>query len=227
MFLNYLHRNRYLGKLFPTLKHCINAELGDCSSVLDIGCGPEPVFVRTTSHRCVLGVEPFERYRQAAVKSGVYDEVIGNRIEECEFSVQQFDAVLLIDVIEHMTEDEASLLLRKAKSWAKKKVIVSTPNGFRPQIAVDDNELQRHLSGWTEKDLKDFGFRVRGMAGPKFLRRDYEHHTMKPDLSASMKWKPRTIWFLVASVLQAVTFKFPDRAFSLFAVWDRSSALSG
>ena len=83
------------------------------------------------------------------MSSGSYDLVLGNRIEACHFKNQEFDVVLLLDVIEHMTADSALALLDNAKKWARRKVIVSTPNGFVTQIAVDGNELQRHLSGWN------------------------------------------------------------------------------
>lgn len=221
--INYLHRNTFLSRLFPTLRYCIDEEVKDCKSILDIGCGPRPVFVRRQIHQRVVGVEPFDAYRSMAMSSGSYDYVLGNRIEACHFKNLEFDAVLLLDVIEHMTTDSTLALLDNAKKWARCKVIISTPNGFVTQIAVDGNELQRHLSGWNTEQLKALGFQVHGMAGLKVLRRDNEHLTMDLNLTASIRFRPRSFWFIVAAVSQALTFRLPSSAFSLFAVWERNS----
>lgn len=55
----------------------------------------------------------------------------------------------MIDVLEHLSKEEGLKILEKAEKWAKKKIIVTTPNGYFPMEEVDENILERHLYRWT------------------------------------------------------------------------------
>ena len=76
-------------------------------------------------------------------------------------------------------------------------MIVSSPNGFIKQKAVDNNPLQEHLSDWDYKKMKEMGFGCYGLAGLKFLRQEVQNDTMGDDLMTSIRFKPR--FFLVCS----------------------------
>ena len=81
-----------------------------------------------------------------------------------------------MEVIEHMEETEGLDVIKKIEKWARKKVIISTPNGFFPQKIVDNNPMQVHLSGWDTSKMKSLGFlKIFGMAGLKHLRAEIDH----------------------------------------------------
>lgn len=62
---------------------------------------------------------------------------------------RNLDAVLMLDVLEHMTKVEGIELIKKATVWARKLVVISTPNDYVPQDEQNGNLLQQHKAGWT------------------------------------------------------------------------------
>jgi len=174
-------------------------------------------------------VEAFEPYALTAELSKTHDEIIRAMIQDLEFPENAFDAVTLIDVIEHMPKDVGLQVIELAKKWASKKIIISSPNGFIKQEALDGNDLQKHLSGWPLSEMNALGFKTRGMAGFKFLRREVQEETMGDDLLVTIRFKPRFFWFLVSTISQPFVYRRPRLAFSLFSVSEISenSHLSG
>ncbi len=47
-----------------------------------------------------------------------------------DFGENSFDAVIMLEVAEHLEEQKVFEVLRKLEKWAREKVIISTPNGF-------------------------------------------------------------------------------------------------
>ena len=47
-----------------------------------------------------------------------------------EFSDRSFDAVIALELLEHLNKEEGYELIHNMERWARSKVIVSTPNGF-------------------------------------------------------------------------------------------------
>ena len=149
---------------------------------------------------------------------GRYDFEIGDS-ENLVFQNNSFDAVIMLEVIDHMEESEGMEVLKKLEKWARKKVIIYTPNGFFPQKVVDNNPLQVHLSGWDIPKMKSLGFnKFKGLAGLKNLRAEIDHETMGDDLFISMKYKPKFLWFIIATLSQILTYRLPNLAFGLFCV---------
>lgn len=214
----YLYHSRMFSRLFHTLPAVLQAELGDCESVLDLGCGPNSPVGACRWIRRRVGVEAFTPYYEKALRSQTHTEMINARIEDVEFPDGSFDAVTLIEVIEHMEESEALEVMRRAQRWAKKKLIVTSPNGFVPQGAIDGNELQQHLSGWPLATMRSLGFRSVGLAGLKVLRRDVHAEAMTEDLLESIRFRPKVLWFAIATISQLVTYRFPLLAFGLLSV---------
>ena len=212
------YHNRILSRLFRTLPHVLQTELRDCHTILDLGCGPNSPIASCASIRRSVGVEPFRPYFEKAQQRKTHTELLNCRIEDLVLPDHSFDAVVLIEVIEHMEEAQALEVIRKAQRWASKKVILTTPNGFVPQGEVDGNRLQCHLSGWPLAKLQGLGFRCVGLAGLKILRRDAHAEVMTEDLLASIRWRPRRLWFAVAAVSQLLTYRLPSLAFGLFGV---------
>jgi SAM-dependent methyltransferase len=212
-----LHKSKVLGAIFHTLDYCLQRELSGCESVLDLGCGPSSPLQFCKNIKYSVGVEAFEPYLSESQKKKIHTEYISKKIEELDFPENSFDAVIMIEVLEHLPEKTGLEILKKAEKWAKKKVIVSSPNDFIAQKAVDGNELQKHLSGWDYKRMKKLGFKSYGLAGFKFLRQEVENDTMGNDLANSIRYSPKLFWFIIATLSQILTYYIPFWSFELFS----------
>lgn len=77
-----------------------------------------------------------------------------------------FDAISIIDGIEHFPKERGKALIKEMKRVARKQIILFTPDGFvknEPKSAWGihthaGDKAQKHLSGWTQKDLENEGF---------------------------------------------------------------------
>jgi hypothetical protein len=166
-----------------------------------------------------VGVEAFHPYVETARLNQTHDEIWETSILGLDIEENSFDAVTLIDVIEHMTREDAQKTITLAKFIARKKVVINSPNGFIAQEALDGNELQKHLSGWDLPDMKSLSFGVRGLAGLKVLRREVDNGSMGDDLLTTIRFRPRFFWFIVSTLSQPITYFVPRFAFSLFSVY--------
>jgi SAM-dependent methyltransferase len=212
-----LYHSKTAARVFHTLLYCLKTELADCESVLDLGCGPDSP-VQYCGVKYTVGVEAFGPYYERAVAGRTHTRLVNSTVQALDFDAKSFDAVVLVEVIEHLPEEESLKMLEAAERWARKKVIVTSPNGFVAQSAVDSNPLQEHLSGWPLSKMRQLGFRSRGLAGLKALRRDAHSDTMGDDLLVSIRFRPRLFWFAVATLSQIATYYIPAVAFGLFSV---------
>ena len=223
-FVSSIYHNKLFESIFPTHVSVLKKELKDCQSVLDLGCGPDSPLQYCKNIKHSIGVEAFQPYLDESQKKGIHNEYIKKNIGEIEFEENSFDAVILMEVIEHMEENVGLEVLKKIESWARYKVIISTPNGFFPQKIVDNNPMQVHLSGWDTKKMKSLGFsKILGLAGLKYLRAEIDHDSMDAELFISMKYKPKFFWFIIATLSQMFTYHFPNFAFGLFCVKTKGS----
>lgn len=155
-----------------------------------------------------VGVELFEPYLIESKRKGIHNQYIKADIREIDFEPKSFDTVIAIEVLEHLTKQEGYELIKNMEKWALKKIIISTPNGYLWQSDADNNPLQEHKSGWSFKELKKLEFRVIGINGYKKLR----------GYAASIKYKPKLLWYLISDLTQKITYYYPKWAFQLFAV---------
>ena len=155
-----------------------------------------------------VGVELFEPYLKESKKSGIHNQYIKADIRKVELKPKSFDAVVLLDVLDHLTKEEGHELIRKMEKWARKKIIIFTPNGLVWQDGYDNNSLQEHKSGWSVEELEKFGFKVFGINVWKKLR----------GYKTSIKYKPTRSWSIISDLTQKITYYFPKFAFQLFAV---------
>jgi SAM-dependent methyltransferase len=222
MFHNRLIKYLYhspLSLVFPTSVRRLKAELKDCATVLDLGCGPSSPLQYVENLDRSVGVEAYKAYVEQSKKNKIHDEYIEENINTLDFKAGEFDAIILIGVLEHIERDEGLKLIEKCKKWASKKIIVTTPNGFIEQKSLDGNPLQVHLSGWLVKELAALGFRIRGLCGLKWLRQEVDAEGMGDDLLVTMRFRPRLFWFVISTITVPLTYFFPRTAFDLFCVW--------
>ena len=209
-----LFRKIFLGLGFFTirlgfpLEYLVLRELSDMESVLDLGCGRHSMVPILPSWINTVGVEVFESYYRDAVASKRHKRYIREDIMTVDFPDKSFDAVVLLDVLEHLPKEKGNVLLRRAERWARKKIVIFTPNGFLPQDNFDENPFMDHCSGWEVDDFLTHGYKAFGVRGFKSVKRavDASGH-------ASSTWM---------DLAQVFTYYQPKSAFQLFCVKDLS-----
>ena len=128
-------------------------------SVLDVGvgCGKYGVLAREflEDEPCldrkirIDGIEVFPRYINAGQRF-YYDEIfIDNALDRVP-ALGQYDLILIIDVLEHLTQKEGLELLKQCVLKGK-HILVSTPLDIGEQGAVFGNEFERHRFQWKRK----------------------------------------------------------------------------
>lgn len=181
--------------------------LRGCTSILDIGCGAQsPVaYVRTKARR--VGIDGDGRSIELARLRNTHDDYIVGDVREIISDGEKYDAVLAIEIIEHLSKEDGEKFVKSLERLALKVVIITTPNGYVPQPAIDGNEFQRHLCGYSVEELQALGYRVRGINGLKELRGEYARITRTPKL----------FWYLISLISELYVWTHPERAFGLFA----------
>ena len=137
--------------------------------ILDIGCGfgkwgflirdtfdvmTFQTFTKNDWNIDITAIEPFTNCI-TPIQEQIYNRIIKKDFFNCIDDLGQFDLVIFGDVIEHFEKDEGHKVLKKILEHTD-NVIVSTPNGFMPQGAWGENELEIHKSGWTIKDFDKY-----------------------------------------------------------------------
>jgi len=194
-------------KIFFDLTHYLKKELSNCDSVLDLGCGSNSS-IQHCNIPFSVGVDIFEPYLEESKKKKIHNQYIKEDIRKVDFKPNSFDAVIALDVIEHLTKKEGQELIKNMEKWARKKIIIFTTNGYVKQDEYNQNPLQKHKCGWTMDELKNLGFNIRGVNGLKKLR----------GYGSSIKYKPKFFWTRVSDLTQKITYYYPKAAFQLFAI---------
>lgn len=194
-------------RLIPGILTAFKNEINGCQSVLELGCGSNSLF-RICDVPYSVGVDMFQPSLLESRRRNIHSEYVMADVVTVAFRPKSFDAVIATEVLEHLTREEGLELLGKAETWARKKVVITTPNGYLKQDPYGDNLLQEHKSGWTVGELQGLGYHVRGCGGWKILRGHLGHPRYKPYLA----------WGLIARLTQIVAYRCPRTAFQLLAV---------
>jgi len=101
------------------------------------------------------GVEVFDRYI-TDVQRNIYDQIIIGDIRFLIDRLNNYDLILLGDVIEHFTKAEGLALLRKCYDKCNMAVLITTPIHFFPQKDKFANIFEMHKSLWTRRDFKHY-----------------------------------------------------------------------
>jgi hypothetical protein len=139
-----------------------------------------------------------------------YSGILHARLSDLPIKAHSVDAVVLLQVIEHLTKEEGYQILEAAERIARQRIVVTTPNGYVTQDEYDGNPYQRHLSDWSIEDFLSRGYRVFGLEGPRWLR--------WPGTSRLLP--PQKLWQILISfgVFESYLLSRPNRAFQLMAV---------
>lgn len=217
-----LLRKLYYGfyrKIFPEFRVELEKAVGDCKTVLDVGCGSNSPIKYFSGKLYSVGVDAF---RPSIEKSR--DEKIHNKYYVMDvskigkmFKPNSFDCVLASDVIEHVTREDGLKLLGMMERIARRKVIVFTPNGFMPQGVFEDNPWQVHKSGWSAGEMGRRGYKVMGINGLRPLRWG-GHRGKFGEHFTDIKLRPKYFWLVLSDLTQLFVRKHPEYAFQILCV---------
>jgi 2-polyprenyl-3-methyl-5-hydroxy-6-metoxy-1,4-benzoquinol methylase len=171
-------------------------------TILDIGCGYNSN-IQYCDSKYSIGVDNFIDYINKSKNKKIHNEYIQKDITELDFPEKFVDIVYCSEVIEHLNKEDGLRLIKNMEKWAKRKVIITTPNGFVEQEEYHNNPYQKHLSGWDYKNFISLGYKVYGMNGLKILA----------------KISGKNILIGILYILSGKLFRFfPKYTFQIFAV---------
>ena len=165
----------------------VNELIKDYNSILDIGCGNGVTFIPLKENVCYVGIEANPQ-RIVSFKK----ELHKNKISEDNkfflihnfsdgnilFVKDSFDCVVLLDVIEHLSKENAEMLLKNIEVVAKKMVIIFTPLFFLEQESINDLSFDKrydtHKCGFDSKEFEDKGYVVELFDGDKSHKREHK-----------------------------------------------------
>lgn len=186
----------------------IDTVLRGCSSVLDLGCGPLSILRKSRSAEYRVGADIFRDYLLESRRSGTHNDFVMCDLTRPCFRPKSFDAVIALEVLEHMTMEQGTELMRCMESVARNRVVVTTPNGFVEQEEYEGNPYQEHRSFWVPGDLRSLGYEVVGLNGVRALRGHLGRVIFKPKVFG--EW--------VSFLSQAAVQERPEKAFQLMGI---------
>lgn len=188
----------------------LEQELQGMKSVLDVGCGASSPLRKIKKTFTSTGYDIFKPSIETSKKKKIHDNYkigsVANLLKS--FKKNSYDAVVALDIIEHLPKKEGIKFLRDCEEVARKKIVLLTPNGYYNQEPYGNNPYQVHKSGWGVNDFSKRGYNVVGMRGLKHLRGE----------QASLKFKPWIFWGTVSTLSQLITFYIPRFAYQLLAI---------
>ena len=138
----------------------------ECDSVLDIGAGIRPMnWYAPHNHTCV---EPYEPYAKILKQHG-YATWVGTALDILSYDwpeAAKFEAIYLLDVIEHMEKEQGLEVIEKAELQSTKQIVIYTPTGFMAQEGdswgLGGDEWQKHRSGWLPEEFPGWDIQFHG-----------------------------------------------------------------
>ena len=204
-----IYHNYYV-KLFPNYQVELEKAVGQCKSLLDVGCGSNSLIKSFSKKLNCVGVDAFSPSIEKSKNLKIHNKYHKMDVLDIgkNFKPNSFDCVLASDLIEHLDKDDGFKLIEMMEKIAKNKVIIFTPNGFLPQGEYDNNPWQVHKSGWTVKEMKKRGYKVIGINGWKTLRGEY----------ARLRFWPSYFWLIISDITQFFVRNNPEKAFQILCI---------
>lgn len=193
--------------VFPTYIHLLSREISTSKSLIEFGSGRSSPLKHIKFKGKSVGIDIDDESIKMSRKQKIHSDYIKGDVLKHKIK-SKFDCALALDLIEHLKKKDGHKLIAKMLSVSDKKVIIFTPNGFLPQAEKYGNPYQKHLSGWTVEDFRKMGFKVYGVNGLKFLRKE----------EAKIRFYPKFFWTAVSEASQLIAYFFPKLAFQILAV---------
>jgi glycosyltransferase involved in cell wall biosynthesis len=122
--------------------------------MLDIGPG-SGTYAKLFPDAKWTGIEIFKPYVEQYGLKDLYEEIIIGDVRDYDLStLGRFDVAIAGDVLEHMTAEDAVLVVEKLKAVAD-TVIVSIPIGHHPQGEWEGNVHETHVvDDWSDEEFR-------------------------------------------------------------------------
>ena len=140
-------------------------------SVLDIGGGlgePMKFLSKRLKFRLRVNADITLSRLEEAKRSQTHDEYILCDARRLPFRGEDFDIILITEVIEHLEKEEGFKLLSCLEEIACKQIVLTTPVnpsiGLAPKERIADDP--GHISSWYPAEFKKIGYKVRGSNFP-------------------------------------------------------------
>lgn len=134
-------------------------------SVMDVGCGLGTWTRKLTSPTVIAvdGHEPTLRRAAAACPNAVPVCCDMRKLIDI-FMPGCVECVIAMDVIEHVSRDQAMSVLAQLEQLARLRVMLFVPTGEHPQgddaTNMGNGLLQQHRSTWYPDDFRELGYTV-------------------------------------------------------------------
>lgn len=193
-------------------RRALRRALAGCRSVLDVGCGVASPLAALDLGARTIGLDRCLADLARAGAAGTHDALVCADASSVDrlFTPGSVDAVVALDVVEHLEREAAVALLGRLERVARRRVVVFTPNGFVPQPATPENPWQEHRTGFSPADMRGLGYRVRGMHGLWFLFGAF----------GECRLRPGALWRRVADATAPAVYLLPVLAFGLLCTKD-------
>ena len=197
--------------IFPTYIHVLRREIEGMRSLVEMGSGKTSPFRHVNFKGESVGIDIDRESINESRKRNIHKKYILGDVLKVRIKENSYDCAVALDLIEHLSKKDGYKLIKKMLSISWKKVIIFTPNGFLPQGEIAGNPFQKHLSGWSVKEFKRHGFKVKGINGIKFLRGG----------EARIKYRPKLLWTIISEISQLFTYFIPSAAFQIIAIKEK------
>jgi len=145
-------------------------------------------------------------YLKEAKASKIYDDVLLADANHMPFRMKSFDAVLALDLIEHLEKSKGLNFIKACEKLCKKLIIIFTLVGYLKQRPYNGNPYQRHKSGYTPKEFRILGYKVYGVRGLKSLWKE----EAKPKL--------KLVGEFISWITQLFTYTGPDLCYQMLCI---------
>ncbi len=199
---------RSIKRKFRT-KNLIEKELKNVKSVLDVGCGRDSILKGINRPIYSVGIDYYEPYINKSKSEKIHNKYLLHDItRKLPFQENSFEVIICTEVIEHLSKEDGLNLLNEMERVAINKVILTTPNGLMIDLhpTKEDNPEEKHISGWETDELRELGYKVYGIDGFKFLKRD----------NGSYKYSPELISQIICFLFGYLTYYFPKLSYRLY-----------
>lgn len=174
-------------------------------SILDVACGDgfQMRLIRSIwSPKYAVGVDLFKKYIVNAKRLKLHDRYAFSDVRKLKFPTKSFDIVLASQIIEHLPKKDGRKFIKDLEKIAKRQVIIATPNGPMYHPAVDNNNLQLHLSHYYPEEFEKLGYKIVKYGRKSILGENGIVHRIKSD-------PVRKMFFLLDVFLSPLYYLFP------------------
>lgn len=207
---------RIYAKIFGvySLSSLISKEIEDEWMILDVGCGRTSSLIGIDKGSYRIGLDIYTLYIHEIRGLSVHNAYVLGDARVLPFKSKSFDCAVATEILEHLDRHDGLAMITEIERVVKKKILMTTPNGFLPTYAgPEDNPEEKHLCGYTARELEKLGFKVYGFHGLRTLWKVEQGQ-------AVIRLRPRKLFIRLMEMSQPFVYCYPSLAFQFFLIKD-------